>query len=179
MKLSTRIKMYAPICNGGDICTKKIVLLVGGGDAGTEKRLETYSLEMADNYHNELLRQGCTLLPSTENPVINSRAEIVWHYTATTYWYWCHELMKYAAPMCYLMKRDDGSETVAATAMFGQGIRYWLHADEPEVVVWWNHYGARRTFCTDNATAKQRNIYRMLKSQLDSDIAKWTANGTI
>lgn len=87
MKLSTRIKKYVPLCGDGKsgICTKLIVLMVDC----KRTELETYCLDLADEYHRYLTKdEHCTILPQ-ESPVINGKGEIIFHYTSTTYKEWC------------------------------------------------------------------------------------------
>lgn len=99
MKLSTRLKKYVPAvylygdgttvskCDfDGEYTSCPIVLMVDCKRTG----LETYSLDMADEYHRHLTKdEKCTLLPLNECPVINGK-EIIMHYTSTTYKEWCN-----------------------------------------------------------------------------------------
>lgn len=84
MKLSTRIRNYVAVENG--ISPLRVVLMVDCKRDG----LETYSIDMADEYHRYLTKdEHCTLLPK-ESPVING-SEIIFHYTSTTYKDWINK----------------------------------------------------------------------------------------
>lgn len=102
MKLSTRIKKYVhpDLIFGtsrwanpeGDATEAQIVLMVDGKriykDGG---EYATRSLSLADEYHRYLTKdEHCTLLPLNECPVVNSKGEIIMHYTSTTYKEWCN-----------------------------------------------------------------------------------------
>lgn len=91
MKLSTRIKKYAPVVDDQVIFPwqeepYKIVLMV---DCKRDPLLITTSLKWADRHHDALTKvYHCTLL-NQESPVINQRGELIYHYTSTTYKEWC------------------------------------------------------------------------------------------
>ena len=95
MKLSTRIKKYvAPELIFGtsrwanpdsDYTEREIVFMVD-----FKRRAATYSLSLADRYHNSLIKEEhCTLLPLNECPVVNDH-QIIMHYTSTNYKEWCN-----------------------------------------------------------------------------------------
>lgn len=83
MKISTRIKRYVP---ADMIDGREIILTVDGGKTAEEK---ADTLEAADAIHARFTAEGYTVLPPCECPVVNSRNEIIMHYTSTTYKEWC------------------------------------------------------------------------------------------
>lgn len=81
MKLSTRIKNN--VATGNGLSSLLVVLMVDCRRTG----FETYSLDMADEYHRHLTKdEHCTLLP--QETVINGNGKIIFHYTSTTYGDW-------------------------------------------------------------------------------------------
>ena len=89
MKLSTRMAKKVTLLITNDCVNKEIVLMVDCGENKSLPTMRTYSLSIADEYHRYLTKdKHCTLL-TKESPVVNSRNQVIYHYTSTTYKDWC------------------------------------------------------------------------------------------